>query len=107
MHCGTGTAPNGLQHILLALHSTTVGTFGTATGNDHQVLEKLYLDGVFLTQFGSINPSETLLPHLSLYTHDFRVLQAGTVQVESSGFHFEHSSICSEIQALLLLWERV
>lgn len=62
---------------------------------------------VFLIQFSFINPSETVLSHLSLYTHDFRVLQTGTVQLETSGFHFEHSTICSEIQAVLLLWEGV
>lgn len=64
VHCGTGTAPNEVQQTLLALHRATVGTFGTATGNDNQVLDKLYLDAVFLTQLSFINPSETL----SLYT---------------------------------------
>lgn len=72
VNCGTNTALNGVQRTLLALHRATVGTFGAATGTDSQVLEKLHLDAfdtVFLTQFSSINPSETLLPHLSLYTH--------------------------------------
>lgn len=45
----TCTAPNGVQHTLQGLHRATAGTFGIATGNDNQVLEKLYLDAVFLT----------------------------------------------------------
>lgn len=42
VHCGTDTAPNGVQHTLLALHRDTVGTFGTATGNDNQFWKSIF-----------------------------------------------------------------
>lgn len=51
-------------------------------------------------------PSGFVLTHLSLYTcMKSGLLQTGTVCVETLGFHFEYSTMCSEIQASLLLWE--
>lgn len=102
VHCGTDTAPNGAQHTLLALHRDTVGTFGTATGNDNQFWKSFFVPVQFHKSF-----RDCIASSVPLHTHDFRVLQTGAVQVETSGFHFEHSTICREIQAVLLLWEGV
>lgn len=53
-------------------------------------------------------PSRIVETYLFLYTHmTSGLLQTETVYVEAFGFHFEYSTLCSEIQTLLLLWETV
>jgi len=61
-----------------------------------------------IAQSVPVIPSRTVLTHLPLYMRmTSGLLQTGTVYVETFWFHFEYSTMCSEIQTLLLLQERV
>lgn len=65
--------------------------------------------GVFdIVQSVPVISSRIVLTHLSLYACVASgLLQTGTAYVETFGFHFEYSTMYSEIQTLLLLGETV
>lgn len=111
LHCSVGFHQMGWNILSQALHRATGWDFWNCYREWQW--EAMGKAGKFVLGPGA-GPAQSVpvmlsgfvLTHLSLYTcMKSRLLQTGTVCVETLGFHFEYSTMCSEIWTSLLLWE--